>query len=515
MTTYSSHSFNWIREARRGLRGIARDNWISLRTKGLLAFFLLIGYAVTIGMIVLHHRNQAAEQMHEIKNIRRQEAALAGAHTLLIDTAMLAERTGYATSGPSISRELERMRALAWKSSPELAAGFPSLENRETVDRLFTQAINDPSRDKVVELVSALGRLAAALEKYGEALRIRAGFLANEYELTNHSAMVTALALGSLGLGLFGAALSLFFSRLIADLHSVQRRSAEIVGGYRGAPLALARRDEVGQLMEAVNRMAVDLDEREKQLAIERRKYFHQEKMAAIGSLAAGVAHEIGNPLAAISGVAQAIHEARASGACPNPGEDCSPEIILAQATRLAGIVREISDFASPRAAEWDLVDLNGLIRATVSLMRYDERFNKVGLALNLDHQLPAVPCVGDQVTQVIMNLLINAADALEGVMEHDRRITVSTRFEDGYARIEIEDNGCGMEEDTLRRVAEPFFTTKPAGKGTGLGLALCRSIAENHQGRLEISSLPGQGTRVHFLLPRTAKSDIEVESAC
>ncbi len=268
--------------------------------------------------------------------------------------------------------------------------------------------------------------------------------------------------------------------------------------------------------MMAVNDMAGTLDLREKELMLERQKYFHQEKMAAIGALAAGVAHEIGNPIAAISGIAQEMVDQRSANnrSClASNCHDCHPELIHAQTLRLAAITREISDFASPRAIEPEYLDLNAQLRSTSSLIRYDNRLHGVKLELDLDSQLPAVYGVANQLTQLIMNLLINAMDALEGLLDRAPTISITTSATDDRARVTIEDNGPGIEAETLARVFEAFFTTKPAGKGTGLGLSLCYSITKMHGGSIEIDSTPGNGTRVNLFFPLNDTSYNEANS--
>lgn len=239
--------------------------------------------------------------------------------------------------------------------------------------------------------------------------------------------------------------------------------------------------------------------------------------MAAIGSLAAGVAHEIGNPIAAISGIAQAMSERRAisfasCSDCVSP-TDCHPELIQTQIQRLAAITREISDFASPRQADPQLLDLNGLLRSTSSLIRYDKRLQRVTLQLDLDSQLPAVYGIADQLTQVIMNLLINAMDAMEGVQDRVPAITISTRVAEDRVCLTVADNGHGMEKEVLRRVCEAFYTTKPAGKGTGLGLSLCYSIIQAHGGSLDLDSAPGVGTSAQVFLPLDESAFSEASS--
>jgi signal transduction histidine kinase len=239
---------------------------------------------------------------------------------------------------------------------------------------------------------------------------------------------------------------------------------------------------------------------------LERQKYFHQEKMAAIGTMAAGVAHEIGNPIAAIAGVAQEMSECR--GACraaqglSEQWGGCRPDLILAQAQRLAGIAREISDVAAPQVSETQLLDLNEHLRGTVKLVRYDKRWRTVELRLDLDPQLPAIQAIPDQLTQLIMNLLINALDAMENVRNRPSVIIVSTWSDGERAWVTVVDNGHGMDKDVLSRAFDAFYTTKPAGKGTGLGLALCYSIMQNHGGSMDIDSVRGSGTRVQLSFP-------------
>jgi signal transduction histidine kinase len=233
---------------------------------------------------------------------------------------------------------------------------------------------------------------------------------------------------------------------------------------------------------------------------LERQKYFHQEKMAAIGTLAAGITHEIGNPIAAISGIAQEMIERRALSTlnCLAANcHDCRPDLIFTQTQRLAAITREITEFAAPRAASIELLDLNALLRSTSSLIRYDKRLQRVHLQLELDSQLPAIYGVADQLTQLVMNLLINSMDAFDGVEDRAPRILISTRSTTDSVILTIEDNGHGIDQEYLSRVFEAFFTTKPAGKGTGLGLSLCYSITKNHGGTIDINSTLGVGTKV------------------
>lgn len=481
----------------------AAPKWISLRTKGLLAFGALIIYAAVVSVIVLHQKDQVLGQVAELQRVYKLEEVLRRVNLEVFHTVIVVNNVIYLPEKKADFQGIDFGLKLIQDTQAELAAEMPALTPAlEGLNQSLAAAGANPSHANLIELAQKLNQMVTKLAEFTQQLRQREAALTRQYRLSSDSVVMTALLLGLLGLVLFGAIIVLFFTRLIFDLHTLKARAVEIVKGYRGEALPVTRHDEVGELMEAVNHMAADIEEHEKQLAIERQKFFHQEKMAAIGSLAAGVAHEIGNPIAAISGLAQAMDDAQRQGTCPNPNPECHPDLILSQTFRLSQITRQISDFATPHKAERELLDLNELIRSTSTLIRYDRRFRHIELQLNLDSQLPAVYCVGDQIIQVMMNLLINAADAGEGASGRAPRITVTTNARDGKVSVTVEDNGCGMDEQTLRRAMDPFFTTKPTGKGTGLGLALCKSIAEAHRGELHIESAPNAGTRVRLTLP-------------
>jgi PAS domain S-box-containing protein len=246
----------------------------------------------------------------------------------------------------------------------------------------------------------------------------------------------------------------------------------------------------------------------QQELETTRQQYFHQEKMAAIGQLAAGILHEVGNPIAAIAGAASELQGVTSCG--QNPQGDCPYDPTVArniglideQTTRLAKITREIADFASPRPRERELLDLNSLLQSTARLLTYDRRFRDVNLQLELDPLLPAIVGVADQLTQVFMNLLINAVDACSAAGGQKDCIVLQSELAGEMVHVCVRDSGCGMSEETLAHAMEPFFTTKSVGKGTGLGLSLCDTIASAHGGSLRLASEQGRGTCVHVYLP-------------
>jgi len=176
--------------------------------------------------------------------------------------------------------------------------------------------------------------------------------------------------------------------------------------------------------------------------------------------------------------------------------------MILTQTERIGAISRQIAEFTSAPVTEPALFDLNGVVRNTCTFVGYDRRLRGVKLGLELDPTLPAAFGVADHVTQVLINLVINAADALEGITERAPVIRVVTRHEGDWAVLTVEDNGCGMDAEVQARAFEQMFTTKPACRGRGLGLFMCKSLVERDDGRIGLTSEPGAGTTVRVHLP-------------
>jgi signal transduction histidine kinase len=478
---------------------------IPVHTKGMLVFGTLIAYSLVIAAFAFNQKNQLLRDFDAIQHTLETEAVLKQAEVSTFH-GLMALLVNDNPADPEALRRIDTHRAALASKQAALAQRLPGATlHMDELNAAWAALVREPSRPRMEAMAAELVALKQALEQLSATVQKERTLASARYRELADAAAMTALLLGMLGLALLGAAIGLFFGRLTDDLGTLQQRALDVVKGYRGAPLAVTRHDEVGKLMEAVNQMADTLDQREKQVMVERQKHFHKEKMAAIGALAAGVSHEIGNPIAAISGIAQEMMERRAAsvqGCSPQDCYNCKPDVIHAQAERLAAITREIAEFASPREAEPQFLDLNEQLRSTSRLIRFDRRMQKVALRLDLDSQLPAVYGVADQLTQVVMNLLVNAMDALDGVAGRDPAITITTRSEGGRVCLEIGDNGVGIEDAVLQRVFEAFFTTKPAGKGTGLGLSLSYAIVRRHGGTIELNSTPGAGTRVQVLFP-------------
>jgi two-component system NtrC family sensor kinase len=200
--------------------------------------------------------------------------------------------------------------------------------------------------------------------------------------------------------------------------------------------------------------------------------------------------------------LAESLVNERQHGGSSGRTEDQQIDLILEQARRVMTITRQISEFSLQRPLEQAFVDLNSLVKSTCSFISFDKRFRRIAMHQELASDLPALLLVSDHIVQVLMNLLINAADALEGANVSGLSITVSTRLDGATVLLAVSDNGPGMAADHLVRVFEPHFTTKAPGKGSGLGLSLCRNLVEQDGGTISALSTLGEGTIVTVSLP-------------
>lgn len=234
-------------------------------------------------------------------------------------------------------------------------------------------------------------------------------------------------------------------------------------------------------------------------------RFMQGEKLAALGQLAAGVMHEINNPLATIAACAEGLEfrlsDLRAAGA---PVRDDHAELLAIidnEVHRCKRIVDGLLDFSRPKVAAKELVAPNGVVEQTLFLLKHHVRFKKLQVATHLEPDLGPVYGNREQLVQVLMALALNAMDA---VADHGT-IIIRTRHGRSAAEavlIEVVDDGVGIPRAEQGKIFEPFYTTKAPGGGTGLGLSICYGIIHDHQGRIEVDSTPGRGSTFRVILP-------------
>ncbi|MEW6108194.1 MAG: ATP-binding protein [Nitrospirota bacterium] len=289
-----------------------------------------------------------------------------------------------------------------------------------------------------------------------------------------------------------------------------------VAGGDLDYHLSINTKDEMGDLAAAFNAMTADLKKaknelvewghtlekkvQEKTEAIHRAQaqLIHSEKLASLGRMAAGVAHEINSPLTGIVTFGHLLQKKFAPGT--QEREDI--DVIIDQANRCSNIIKGLLGFARASAAEKAATNINDVLNSSLNIVRNKADFFNIKLVTDFDGTLPRVKSDPSQLQQVFLNMIMNAADAIEG--KGTVTITTRTAKDNGndFVEIEFHDTGPGISDENLEKIFEPFFTTKPVGKGTGLGLAVSHGIIQEHGGKTFVKTKLGEGTSFFIRLP-------------
>jgi len=471
----------------------------SLRSQGILFNAMLVAYIVFIVVYALSQRNEPLEQLEQYERIQRAQEALVQADLAAfhVVTVLFSE-----VNRDELSRVVGYFGSLREKYT-ELQRWFPEQADtfRELAESIPT-SLDSAREGNLARIQFLLARSKAGLDQLMKINQERLRLLIEDQRAHNESVVATILSLGILGLILFGGMVGLFVHQLRRDIRFLQARTAEIIDGYRGKPLKVRRNDEVGQLAHDINHMAEALAEREKALEIQRNKASFVEKMTAIDSLAGGIAHEIGNPVASIVGLAEVV-KSDSNSELTDDSRQCI-EQISDYCNVLVRLTRELSAFdTNKNSDEYEWLDINQLLTNTCNIFHYDQRWAGIELDFQPDSSLPAIYCSLNQMTQVVNNILENARDAL--AQAESPRVVIQTR-QQGTENlvIDFKDNGTGIAAETIDHIFDPFFSTKPVGQGTGLGLSICWTIVKNHQGIIHAESSAGKGSVISVVLPFT-----------
>ena len=283
---------------------------------------------------------------------------------------------------------------------------------------------------------------------------------------------------------------------VLTPVNEIVAATRKVAAGDLQYKIALAKRDEIGILANSFNEMTQKLSEAQRQV-------YQSQKLAAVGQLAAGVAHEINNPLTGVLSYSSFLLK-RAEDK-PEFKEDL--EVIVRETQRCRGIVKGLLDFARQSPPEKRPSDINEIVDRAVRIVQTQLATHHVELRRNGRADLPMVQADANQIQQVIVNLLLNANDAIG---DGGGTVAVTTDFNMAggatqthatEVEIRVSDTGCGIPPGNLQRIFDPFFSTK-GPKGTGLGLAVAWGIIEKHNGHIEVDSTVGKGTTFRVLLP-------------
>jgi two-component system, NtrC family, sensor kinase len=325
---------------------------------------------------------------------------------------------------------------------------------------------------------------------------------------------LTAATIGAVGLTLF-LVMHLGVNRRVEELVS---RMREVGSGALDARVPIRSTDEFGRVAQEFNAMCEKLESARRSLVEEKQERQRieaglrsTERLASLGLLSAGLAHEIGSPLGVIVARSEGLQR-RFAG---DEHLDRSLRVITSQIDRISRIVRRTLDFARPRELHMSPTELAPLIRKVLDLLDHRLVQSRVRIQLLAPDDLPAIRADADQLYEVFLNIAMNAADAMPRggsfsieITRADRRYPDSNAGASPFVAIEFADTGCGIPTQNLDRVFDPFFSTKGVGKGTGLGLSVAYGIVREHGGWIEIASEEGVGTRAIVYLP-------EIEAAC
>src|SRR5579862_245020 len=268
------------------------------------------------------------------------------------------------------------------------------------------------------------------------------------------------------------------------------------------------------QAMDEINQFTAKLEtkvaERTAELGAAHQKLRQTDRLASLGQLAASVAHEINNPVSGVLNLSMLMQRILTEDGIPTARV---PEFrkylgqVVQETSRVGRIVSDLLAFSRRSKPQRAPADLNRIVRTTLSLVQHKMKLSNVVVTAALADGLPAIQCDSSQIQQVVLNLLLNAAEATQSKPE--RRVTVETRrVQDGAAvTLTVQDNGEGVRPENLSRIFDPFFTTKPEGKGVGLGLAVSYGIVEAHGGDIAVDSQPGEGATFTVTLPVTGHS--------
>lgn len=335
--------------------------------------------------------------------------------------------------------------------------------------------------------------------------------------------IIAVLSLGFVVIALL--AINFFVWRLIhVPLRDLETGARRLSSGNLEQPIPVRSEDEFGELAASFNSMTAALrnsqqelrewgrtleekvEKRTRELRIAEAEATRGEKLASVGLLAAGIAHELNNPLTGILTFSNLIRKKMPDGS-PD-AEDL--DLVIRETKRCAAIIKRLLDFAREKTPEKKFCDLNQIVKDTVRIIDQPAHLRDIEITMDLDHDLPPAWVDADLIKQVIMNMLVNAQHAIQeegSITIRSRRVPEAMSPQPRakpvpMVELSIIDTGCGIPEQNLKRIFDPFFTSKELGKGTGLGLSVSHGIVSAHGGLIKVESAVGEGSTFRVYLP-------------
>lgn len=476
---------------------------LGLRTK----FFLYSNTLIVVTMALVAVLGVVHEREARYQSIVSRARSLTETLAIPVTDTLMYEEVGLVSEGGlienTIQEVVDRNRDLILYVIVTDRAGRVTHSNRwELLGRQFpraldpgsvgkepvTEIIRDPDDGAVLEVRTTLN----ISTKYW-------GSLVAGYSLKPVEQTVQAIArkVGVIALILMignSVLTALYVEKLIRPILALNATMKRAGRGDLSVRADESRKDEVGELGEAFNRMMDELEEARELDYLRQSQLAHTEKMAAVGALAAGVAHEVSNPLAGILACLENLER--------DPRDEEMRKRYLGLVRdglkRIERTIHNLLDFSRPREMSLEPTSINHNLRHVVELVEYQLRKRKIEVRMELAAQEPIVLADHFQMEQLFLNLVLNAVQSMPG----GGLLTLRTRVSEGTVEAEVEDTGPGIDPAIRERIFDPFFTTREVGEGTGLGLAVSDSIVRAHGGTIGIESEEGHGALFRVRLP-------------
>jgi len=448
-----------------------------------------------VGMLrLIHARSMSADEAEVgsfLGRLAAAEEALQAYRQELdayeLDDSRLADRTREAVTAQRIADCLATIGTIT-RSPGDAVAGSPSAR-----------------RDTLVAVGPHLESLAALTEELPSFLQQRLHDLSSEVRTRYRTLIVTTWAAALAAAGLVAAIAALTYRWVFRPLRLLGHGSRRVAAGDFTFRIALDTDDEMAELAEALNDMTERFqeirDDLDRQVQERTREVIRSEQLASVGFLAAGVAHEINNPLASIAMCAESL-EGRVDALAADESDAAVVRrylaLIQSEAFRCKGITEKLLDFSRLGEVRRQATALVGVVADVAEMLRHVGRF--AGRTIAIEEGADVLVMVNPQeIKQVVLNLLVNALDSIE----ESGTVRVAARRTGGEAVLTLVDDGCGMTPEVLEHLFEPFFTRRKSGQGTGLGLSIAHRIVADHGGRIQASSEgPGRGSTFRVVLP-------------
>jgi len=366
------------------------------------------------------------------------------------------------------------------------------------------------AQGQVGRLLSQVEKLQALAADLPSHLHARLQVLSHDVRAQYRMAIIVAWANAIVAVVVLGASIRVFYKWFADPLHVLVEGSRKVAAGDFAHHIKVDVRDEMGELADAMNDMTDRFreirDDLDRQVRERTNQVVRSEQLASVGFLAAGVSHEINNPLASIALCSESLEgrlQDLLDDAAPARGDDVKVvrnylQMIQREAFRCKQITEKLLDFARRGDSQRHATDLRELAESVIDMVQHLGQYQDKSLQLAAGG--PVIVSVNPQeIKQVVLNLITNALESLDA----GGRVTVGVDRTADAARIVIEDNGCGMTDEVRKHLFEPFFTRRRSGQGTGLGLSITHRIVEEHRGAIEATSDgPGRGSRFIVSLP-------------